>query len=250
MDDSTDEFHAEIETQNTVERYVLDQLSEDEQRRFEDHYAECGQCLDAVEAAQDLRAGLKKLAPGFEADASSVSATPSPSPETLDFPAPGTRRATTPRRWWGLAAAALFALATLPGLYFAQRANSLQERLAAVERPFALEPSARLEVQRGGGDLAGGRETDVIFDPAASWLTLELDLGDVNERSLEALLIRESDGAVLESATDLQVSARGILVLALPTSQLGPGPHRLEVNITHGDRVEPLARFALRLTER
>src|SRR3954454_5034125 len=51
--------HAEIEERNVAARYAMDKLSTDERIAFEDHFADCPRCQDAIELERALRAGLR-----------------------------------------------------------------------------------------------------------------------------------------------------------------------------------------------
>ena len=54
--------HHYIEENNLVERYVLGRLPAQEQVRFEEHFAECGECLEQLELAGDLDTALRAAA--------------------------------------------------------------------------------------------------------------------------------------------------------------------------------------------
>jgi hypothetical protein len=55
--------HRTIEDSDLVEAYVTDRLGETERTEFETHLVDCPECLDRVEAAQGLAAGLRALGP-------------------------------------------------------------------------------------------------------------------------------------------------------------------------------------------
>jgi hypothetical protein len=44
--------HQEAETMNAVDLYLLNELTEEQRRRFEEHYFDCATCAEAVEAGQ------------------------------------------------------------------------------------------------------------------------------------------------------------------------------------------------------
>lgn len=50
--------HAQVRTSHAIERYLLDEMSEDERLRFEDHFADCRVCSD------DVRQGARMMAAG------------------------------------------------------------------------------------------------------------------------------------------------------------------------------------------
>jgi anti-sigma factor RsiW len=51
--------HSYIEEHNIVDRYLLGKLSVEERVRFEEHLADCMQCLDHVETSDDFRTVLR-----------------------------------------------------------------------------------------------------------------------------------------------------------------------------------------------
>ncbi len=53
--------HQDIEDSDLVEAYVTDRLGEPARAEFEEHLVDCPECLDRVEAAQGLGAGLRAL---------------------------------------------------------------------------------------------------------------------------------------------------------------------------------------------
>jgi hypothetical protein len=54
--------HSYIEEHNIVDCYLLGKLSAEERTRFEDHYENCMQCSDQLEAIDGLRTGLRIVA--------------------------------------------------------------------------------------------------------------------------------------------------------------------------------------------
>jgi hypothetical protein len=62
MSDKTNPMaHQEAENNMTVERYLLNELTEAERMRFEEHYFECVECADAVEAGQIFISGIRPV---------------------------------------------------------------------------------------------------------------------------------------------------------------------------------------------
>ena len=61
MDDDTEPMgHEEAERTNAVERYLLNELTEQQRTRFEEHYFECATCANGILAGQALIEGLRK----------------------------------------------------------------------------------------------------------------------------------------------------------------------------------------------
>jgi hypothetical protein len=87
--------HQRIEDGSVVEAYVTDRLGEAERTEFEAHLVDCPQCLDQVEAAQGVAAGLRALT------------SPAASAKTLPTP----RRSSTAVVGWAVAASGAAVLA-------------------------------------------------------------------------------------------------------------------------------------------
>jgi len=61
MDDDIEPMgHEEAERANAVERYLLNELTDEQRMRFEAHYFECSLCADGILAGQALIEGLRK----------------------------------------------------------------------------------------------------------------------------------------------------------------------------------------------
>jgi hypothetical protein len=56
--------HRAIEENQVPDRYLLGSLSAADRAEFEEHYLDCPACLEHLEAAEGLRAGLKELSSG------------------------------------------------------------------------------------------------------------------------------------------------------------------------------------------
>jgi hypothetical protein len=113
--------HQRIEDGSVVEAYVTDRLGETERTEFETHLVECPKCLDQVEAAQDLAAGLRALG------------SPAASVGTL----PTLRRWSTAVLGWALAASVFAVLAIGWGVKEQRRlrlvAQAAERQAAAAE---------------------------------------------------------------------------------------------------------------------
>ncbi len=53
--------HKEAEKTMAVDRYLLNELTQEERLRFEEHYFECADCADAVEAGQIFISGIRPI---------------------------------------------------------------------------------------------------------------------------------------------------------------------------------------------
>lgn len=220
--------HGHIDEHNLPERYVLGRLDEAEQASFEDHFAECPRCLEAVEVARELAAGLAAV------DASAASEPPmaavvpmrsrpraAPRPLASAFP-----------RW---AAAALVALALLPSLWLARRNLDLAAEVESLRRPWASAPAAVLELTR---DAANADVVGRVSAGRQPWIPLAVDLGDVAGLRVGVELYR-GDGELLWTGTDLRAPESGPLTLSFPARMLTPGRYRMALSLAAEGRVEP-----------
>jgi hypothetical protein len=57
-----DKVHKEIEENDVIERYVLNRLSADERRAFQEHFFECEQCFEQAQASSHFIAGVRTAA--------------------------------------------------------------------------------------------------------------------------------------------------------------------------------------------
>jgi len=53
--------HQEAEIMRAVDLYLLNELTEEERRRFEEHYFDCATCAEAVEAGQTFVRGIRPV---------------------------------------------------------------------------------------------------------------------------------------------------------------------------------------------
>jgi hypothetical protein len=58
--------HEEAEKTNAVESYLLNDLTEEQRSRFEEHYFECPACADAVMAGQVFIQGIRPVNPWWK----------------------------------------------------------------------------------------------------------------------------------------------------------------------------------------
>ncbi|MEM7051942.1 MAG: hypothetical protein AAF604_19905 [Acidobacteriota bacterium] len=230
--------HRLIEEHNWVERYVLEQLNAAEQERFEEHFADCGECLEAVELAQELRLGLAEIGPAAESPAIPSATTTAPVfiPSETEPP-----RAASPLRW--LAAAALLLIALLPALRLAQSNRALTDQIERLERPWAATPAVVLEIRRDSASSEPAKPA-ITVHPDEPWIALAVDLGDLSGLGVDVAL-RDAEGETLWSAEGLTPPPAGPLVLSLPSMLLATGPYRLDTSLRSADgRVESAGEFS------
>ena len=54
--------HAYIESHGLIELYHQGALTPDEESRFEEHFVDCGECMEQLELARGLQRGLRSVA--------------------------------------------------------------------------------------------------------------------------------------------------------------------------------------------
>jgi len=55
-------MHPQIEDQEIVERYVRNQLAEEERKAFEEHFFACDDCFEKLQATDRFVAGMRDAA--------------------------------------------------------------------------------------------------------------------------------------------------------------------------------------------
>jgi hypothetical protein len=245
--------HAYIESHGLVELYHQGVLPPDEEARFEEHFVDCGECMEQLELARGLQRGLKSVAAEDAARAVVAAG-------LFGWLARRGRSAQ-----WGLALAALL-LAALPALW-----------LLAGSRGERREWSARLEAQRRTGSelerrlgesearrrtaelaaakppepppagtlakplvntpvflLAALRSDDakpavVDLSKAGDALALAVDVGaDLRFSTYRATITRTGGGKLFEQG-GLKPNALEALMVTFPSAFFAPGEYRLRV---------------------
>lgn len=241
--------HERIDDENLVELYVLGRLPAEEQERFEDHFADCPRCLEAVEAAQDLREGLRARA---EDEATAFPGSDSSGAEVVAFPVektpPAAAREPQPpaevsRKEW-LRWVAVLVVALLPSWWLADRNAELRRQVERLERPFSASPHALLELQRNSGSAV----SRVTPSPDNLWIHLAVDLGDLGGVGLDrveqvAVFLSGEEGEILWHQDGLSPPLTGPFHLTIPRRWLVPGTYRLDTSLRAGNRVEPVGPF-------
>jgi hypothetical protein len=126
--------HRTIDAENIAERYVTGRLAPETVADFEEHYLDCPACCTRVEAAERLERGFRRLAEDAAAGAPLVQ-----------------RARWTPSPRWGLAAAAMLAVALLPGVYGLREVERLRGDLATTHEALERAEAA------GAGKVAPER---------------------------------------------------------------------------------------------
>lgn len=186
--------HKEAVDSLASERYLLDDMSELERHRFEEHYFDCMECAEAVREGAAMR------------EAAGLAAT---EPRRLPGPAVPLR-ISTGRAWFRpaalvpLAAAATFALiagyqsmVVIPGLREGFGAQAIV--------PVVLRPATR------------GSEPTIVISPGAAFVSLEPELTATPAAASLTYRVRNDAGDVLSGQAPRPApGARLVLLLPAP----------------------------------
>lgn len=260
--------HQTIDQEQIVERYLLGRLSLEEAEAFEEHSLACDACLDRLEAAEGLRAGLIAVAAEDVARATALAG-------MAAWLHRWTRSRAAP---WLLAA--VFLVTLLPSGYLAWQQGELRDDLARAEREsetaareqdrrsaeFELlegrlsAARERLEREQGerqrerlerdeladrlqgvreaprlnvpilslGPERSLGGEPPVLALPEDGWAVLALEPSRLNASSYEVRLV-DATGREVWRGSGLRLDPVGTVTLTLPGTLLRPGRWALEL---------------------
>ena len=216
--------HTEIERDNWIERYALGRLSVDEQIRFEEHFAECEQCVTELEMAQDFDATLRTVVAEDTQRAVGMAAAA----------AYWLRR---PRVGWLVAGLLLVAL--LPSLWLYSGQRQLRDQLERLGSPQGTIPGFELTLDRGVESPP--RTIQPSGDSPWFAVVLEVEESDVASYSVT---LTDSEGKTLWRSEGLAADPWGLLRLTLPTDFLEAGAYDLEIELREGSGpYEPYGRI-------
>ena len=243
--------HARIDENQLADRYLMGQLDERERRSFEEHFVDCGVCLEKLEAIESLRAALKELPAG-------VSAPSTASAGSRDrFARPVVRPLVT-----FLLAASLL-VATAASLFFHGEANRARRELEAGRQASAkakqrqADLEAVLEKERATrprpsdgaviGALRAAPLAAAVYtlnltrsDPsdtgdrvslpeAPGWLVFLFDRPDGPAGRGYRVRLSTSGNVPVGGAVTASAASSGMLAVSLPSVLLAPGGYRLAV---------------------
>jgi len=236
--------HRDVEDRNLVELYVARRLNAGDTARFEEHFVDCPQCLDQIEAAERLHAGIKRTA---EAKPSNP--------------------------WgWGIGAAA--ALLIVSGLTFWQAVHSkkLEAELAQAralsslwksrfeaaaanfqrtQEPVPLVASTfALNLSRSGESTGSTPPNRIVVAVGAPWVVLTLDRDwEAGFESLQATLSNSAPKTIWQQG-GLTALPGAPLSVAIPVALLQTGDFVLEIEgrRAKSSALEPVGRYRFRVT--
>ena len=221
-------LHAQIESEEVIERYVRNQLSPEERQAFEEHFFACGECFEKLQAAERFIAGVRDAAA-----------------RGLLEGAPKAVPASVAGGWlrWALAACACAAVAfaalaawlslnRIPALdaelrqaraqlgVQRQRLTQLQQRAEARDLAQANVPLVILQSSRGQA------ASIATLPPDARQLVLWVEIGPTRFRSYR-LDIYSPANQPIASLADLIPGPQGALAVSIPSARLPAGDFRV-----------------------
>lgn len=192
--------HIEAVKTLAIERYLLEEMTQEERESFEEHFFSCAECAEDARHAATLRDGVRS---GL-ARTKGAGAGPVESARVLPLrPAAAGWRSSVALPW---AAAALLAV----GLGYQTVAGPLSSRHPADS--FALSPSTLRPASRG--------QEAVVSPGPGGIVTLAVDLGGAPfERDIRYEIAR-ADGKIIASGDAPLPSPGAALLLMVPSSLL------------------------------
>lgn len=236
--------HAHVEEHHLVDGYLAGRLSESERDAFEAHYFDCAACLEQLEAADGLRAGMLQAA---AEDVAKPIAAVRARLGLLAALAAWSRR--SPRLRSALAGALLLLVALLPALWLAGRNRSLERQLSAASAAAERQRSAAAARLPGPEQALGPQVNVPLFLLAAVRGAEAPDREPVNRLPLSSstravilaaqlaaieypayrAALTTASGREVWQAAGLHPDSRDTLVLLLPSAMLQPGDYRLTI---------------------
>ncbi|MFY9551559.1 MAG: zf-HC2 domain-containing protein [Thermoanaerobaculia bacterium] len=251
--------HALIDENQVADRYLMGKLAEDERCRFEDHLVGCPRCLDALEALEGLRDGLKELPAVETAQVPDSVALP---PQSL----PGSGRPMI-----AFLAAACLLLGILVSAFFYRELRRTRQELADARKLSSQsqrsEAELRQVLERGRtvaaplaasvfslnltrGVPSSEPENRVLLGKSSGWVVLAFDRPDLPGFSSYQVRLSGADGHPVGNTVKLEATTGETLAVSLPASLLTPGDYALTVEGLGPAAVEPLAVYRFRVVSR
>lgn len=226
--------HPRIDDEKIVDRYLAGRLPPEDEALFEEHLFACADCLGEVEAGEELRRGLRAVA---AEDAARV---------TVSLGLLAWLRSRRPAQLAGLA----LAVVLLPAVVLWQQAELGRAREAARQAAAAgarlAEPMSDFLVVSLGVVRDAGGVAEIRPDPGKAAVLLSLELPAV-EAARYRVTLRGADGRVLWTGEDLEPNLYDTLLVALPSSFLAPGSHRITVEGVSAAGGEPVGEIEFRV---
>lgn len=223
-------LHAQIESEEVIERYVRNQLSLEERNAFEEHFFTCDECFEKLEATERFVAGVRDAAEHGRIDEE-----------------PETRRPGMAGGWlrWAFAACACAAVAigALSGWMFFSRIPGLNRELDEARLQLQSQRQTLAKLQQGAGPtyaaeanvplviLQGSRgqeESRADLPAGARQLVVWIEIGPTRYRTYRLEIFSPSNQSVA-TLDNLKPGPYGALAASLPAAQLPAGEFRVRL---------------------
>lgn len=251
--------HARIDENQIADRYLMRKLDEAERRSFEEHFVDCAECLERLEAVGGLREGLKELPAGRSRATTSLH--------------PFAPRARPLQIF--LAAACLVVAAGASLFFYAetrrtrreleavrQASEKSRQREAELEGALARERTLRhppsdtalsalaaaplaatvftLNVTRGASREPGNR---ILLPEVPGWIVLLFDRPDRPAVSGFRIRLSTSGGHSVSDPVAASAASGGMLAVSIPSTLLASGDYVFAVEDAGSGRVLVTYRF-------
>lgn len=246
--------HPRIDDERVVDRYLAGRLLPEDETRFEEHLFVCGDCLEQVEAGEELRRGLRAVAAEDAAHAAAfqqraravVKRQATEGLATLGLVA--WLRSRSPAARAGLGALALvFALLPAVVLWQQVELGRLRDAGPKIATGGLAAPAADFQVVSLGVVRDAGVDAVAIRpDPEKDAVLLSLELPPGTAPRYRVTL-RDAAGEAIWTGDELEPNLYDTLFVALPSSYLAPGSYRIEVEALLASGTEPAGEMAFRV---
>lgn len=242
-------MHPQIEDEEIIERYVRNQLSEEERKSFEEHFFACEECFAKLQINERFVAGVRDAARrGLLASAELTSVS-------------------RLGGWWipafgAIAAAALFLAALSGWMYFSQM-PTMRDQLARSKAELRAQQVARADLEqqlreslRAENNVplvmleatrdAQSKPLEVTLPVSAPRLILWVELGPAKYRDFR-IEILAANGSVTETLENVERNSYGALAVSLPSNHLQQGEFRIRLTAANPPPASLLAEYRLRI---
>ena len=193
------------------ERYLLDEMPEDERFEFEEHYFSCPVCAEDVRLGTTLKETVREAATERARDGAGRPAAASIAP-----PSPWWRSSLRASTLAPLAAAAVFAMVAV------YQTLIVVPPLRRASGPQALVPVVLRAQTRGESPI-------VRIDGGSDWLPLAIESRDAAPGEMMAYQLKAESGGEVMSSRAAAPTPGNPLLLLIPAAKLTPGRYVLVV---------------------
>jgi hypothetical protein len=244
-------MHPQIEDEEIIERYVRNQLPDEERKAFEEHFFGCDDCFEKLQVAERFVAGVRDAARRGTLSGEVEGRSPGWISSSWLVPA------------FGVSACAALLLAAFSGWMYFSQMPKMRQRLdqSAVELRAQQQARAALEQQIAGSIqpeanlplvmLQSTRDVqappnEVSVPPGAKHVVLwvEVPAGKSNRYRLQ---VDTADNRPVETLDNLQRNSYGALAVSLPVETLQPGDYRIRLSTQEPSPASLLGEYRLRI---